>query len=220
MDKTIFIGKKTCEISFLFAFTFGILKILIGLQVIPYPQDLYWLSLPSLFISPAILITTICIDILVRKELRKWTNSAWILATINCIVIIMFYFSQPGLLNPKNLTWSTEPLEKFLFEQPLIPRTIHYYYYILLSTSSLMLAFAFRKIKIKWLFPSLLLHGLFIPFLFLSYLFPQFYWVLFGWLMMLAIVIFNLIKFFKILERKIQESPKGKSEVYPWLIDL
>ena len=123
--------------------------------------------------NAAILITAICIDILVRKELRKWTNSAWSLATINCIVIIMFYFSQPGLLNPKNLTWSTEPLEKFLFEQPLIPRTIHYYYYILLSTCSLMLAFALRKSEIKWLFPSLLLHGLFKPFLFLSYLFPS-----------------------------------------------
>ena len=220
MDKTIFIGKKTCEISFIFVFTFGILKILIGLQLIPYPQDLYWFSLPSLFVAPAFLITTICIDILVRKELRKWTNSAWILATINCIVIIMFYFSQPGLLNPENLKWSNRSLEKFVFEQPLIPRTIHHYSYILLSSSSLMLAFAFRKSKIKWLFPSLLLHGLFIPFLFLSYLFPQFYWMRFGWLMVLAIVIFNLNKFFKILDRKIKESPKGKLEVLPWLIDL
>ncbi len=219
MHETILMEKKTCKIAFVFAFTLGILKILIVLRLIPYPQDLYWLSLPSLFVTPTFLITTICIDILVRKELRKWTNTAWILATITLILILMFYFSQPGSLNPKNLKWSTQPIQKFLFEQPLNLRTIHYCYYILLSSSSFMLALAFRKSKIKWLFPSLLIHALLIPFLFLSYLFPQFYWVLFCWLIVFATVIFNLSKFFDLLKTKIKETRKGNIEVLPWMID-
>ena len=219
MRKVISIGKVSSAITTAVAVVYAMLLVLYRLHLIPHPANLYSLFLPSLLLTPAFLITTVCIDIVADKRSRKWTIAAWALATINCTMMMMLYGAAPGVFAPSHLNWETPGLVMIGCEHPFELMAMRYAVFLLSSASSLLLAFGFRNVSAGWFDRRLLINALLLPFFILSCIFPHFYYFLISaWLITFALATIEARNFFMIKERKLQKEENRNTSVIQWII--
>ena len=208
MKKVIYLGKRFSAISSVIAIPNGLLQILSAVRLIPHPGNLYLFFMPGLLLAPAFLITTMCFDIPAYDSSRKYIITSWILATINCTMLIMVFCSKPGVLNPSSFDWQTGSLGHLVFAHHTTPVMVKYASCILISASTFILAFAFRKRKAKWLFRSLLMNRLMLPLWVVSYIYPKYYFLASPWIVTFPFALFHITRFFTMEERKLQKKVK------------
>ena len=218
MLKTILVGKRASLAATIIAVSYGLLQILWGLQVIPYPGNLYWYFLPSFFLAPAFLMITVSLDILAPPNARVWTITAWLLATINCMMMIMIYSCEPGHLNPSHFNWHTGDIVVMLFEPHTKMISLQYAGGFLVNASTFILAFAFRNCNAKSFFRSLLINGLLLPLLILSYFCPQYYYLTFVSIVTFPLAMVHACRFFSNQKRELYEKQK-EAPCVEWLIE-
>lgn len=216
MRKIISVGKRSSAIATFITGAYGLLQILWGLHLVPYPGNLYWFFLPLLLLAPAFLIMTVCLDILAHENSRKWTMPAWALATINCMMMIMVYCSEPGHLDPSDFNWKTGDVGLFIFEQHSALLATKYAGFFLISAATFILAFAFRNSNAKWFFRSLLINGLQLPLLLISYFFPHYYYLASVGMITFPLATFHATRFFTMEARKLQKKEKRRAHLFKW----
>lgn len=215
MRKIISAGKRSSAIATVIAVAYGLLQMLYGLHIIPYPGNLYWFFLPLLLLAPAFLIMTVCLDILADENSRRWTMPAWGLATINCMMMIMIYGSQPGHLDPSHFNWKTGDMGLLIFKHHTTLLAMKYAGLFLISAATFILAFSFHA---KWFFRSLLLNGLVLPLLIVSYFFPDYYYLASVWMITFPLATFHATRFFTREEKKLQKKEKRMAQPVEWVI--
>jgi hypothetical protein len=217
MRKTISIGKVSSFVLLIIAVCYGLLQILSSLKLIHYPGNFYWFFAPSLLLAPAFLVTTVCFDILTPDRLRGWTITAWVLATIDCMMIVMVYFSQPGLLNPSHFNWKAADFNVTIFQHHTALIDVKYVHYFLISASTFVLTFGTRKRDIKFFSRGLLLNSLMITALVISYIYKDYYFLLFGWFFIFPFAVFPVNQFFILKQRKLNIGGNIKFPI-EWII--
>jgi len=218
MRKIISLGKRSSAIATLIAVAYGILQILFEFPVIPHAHNLSLYFLPLFLLAPAFLVVTVCLDILAPAKLRRWTIAAWGLATINCMMMIMVYCSQPGHLNPSHFNWETGGFNLLVFSHHTSLIAVKYASYLLMSASIFILAFPLRKCSSKWHFRSLLINGLLLPLVIISYFYPHYYYLSSVWLIIFPFTTFQTTSFFRIKERRLQKKEKSVTSPFEWVI--
>lgn len=218
MRKTISIGKVSSFVSLIIAVCYGLLQILSSLKLIHYPGNFYWFFAPSLLLAPAFLVTTVCFDILTPDRLRGWTITAWVLATIDCTMIVMVYFSQPGLLNPSHFNWKATDVNVTIFQHHTVLIEVKYVHYFLISVSTFVLSFGTRERDIKFFSRGLLLNSLMITALVISYIYRDYYFLLFGWFFIFPFAVSPINKFFILEQGKLNKGGKNIKFPIEWVI--
>lgn len=218
MRKTISIGKVSSFFCLIIAVSYGLLQILSSLKFIHYPGNFYWFFAPSLLLAPAFLLTTICFDILTPERLRGWTITAWALATIDCMMILMVYFSQPALLNPSHFNWKAADFSVVIFQHHTALVQVKYAHYFLISAATFVLSFGARERMVTFLSRALILSSLMITALVISYIYRDYYFLLFGWFFIFPFAIAAVNKYFNLEQRKLNETGKKIKLPVEWVI--
>ena len=218
MRKTISIGKVSSFVTVMIAVCYGLMQILSSLHFINYPGNFYWFFAPSLLLAPAFLVTTICFDILTPDRLRRWTITAWVLATIDCTLVLMVYFSQPGLLNPSHFNWKTADFSVMIFQHQTALIEVKYLHYFLISASAFVLSFGTRQRDVTFLSRGFLLSSLMITALVVSYIYRDYYFLLFGWFFIFPFAITPINKYFILELRKFNKIGKKMKFPIEWVI--
>jgi hypothetical protein len=218
MEKVIYIGKRFSAISFMIAIVIGLLQILSSVGLISHPWNLYLFFLPYLLLAPAFLITTICFDIPAHDSFRKCIITSWVLATMNCTMLIMAYCYQQRVLTASSFNWLTGSSGNLAFTHPAALVTVKYASCIFISASTFILAFAFRKRKARWLFRSLLMNGLMLPLLVVSYIYPKYYFLASAWIVTFPFALFHITRFFTNEEGKLQKKVNTIHHPLEWVI--
>ena len=97
------IGFWSSALSVIFGMAYSIPQILSTMKIIPHPQDLFWLFLPSLFLAPAFLLTMICLHYSASEDLKIWTAIGWSFAILYTIAVSIVYFTQLTVVLPLQL---------------------------------------------------------------------------------------------------------------------
>lgn len=202
MRKTISIGKISSVTNLVIIIFYYLLQILFVLKIVPGPGNSYWFVGPFILLAFAFLITTVCIDILVPETSRKWTVTAWALATVNCILLVMIVVSQPNLLHPAYVHTSAVHNSIVSMAHPSAIRTMKYTVCFLISASTFFLAFAFKQNKNQWLHRVLLVNGVTLPIACISFLFQAYQLLLSCWILIFSVTTILIYHFFTKEERK------------------
>ena len=94
------IGIWSATLSVIFGFGYSVPQILSEIKVIPHPQDLFWLFLPSLFLAPSFLIGMICLHYSTDLNLKVWTAIGVAFTVLYCADVSIVYFSQLTVVVP------------------------------------------------------------------------------------------------------------------------
>jgi len=191
------VGYWSALLSVIFGFGYSIPQILSTLKIIPHPQDLFWLFLPSLFLAPAFLVAMICLDFSVNSTLKIWTTIGWAFAAIYCTMVTLVYFSQLAVVLPQQFKGVADDKNLLLFESGTFLMSVDCLGYFFMSLSSFFAAFAFANSKHKWLYRGLLLNGSLMPLLVLAFFYPVFYYIGAVWMITFPLAMINAIKFFR-----------------------
>jgi hypothetical protein len=198
MDNTVkSIGFRSAILSLVFAAGYSIPQILSALKLIPHPQDLFWLFLPSLFLAPAFLLTVICLHYSVTPSLKIWTAIASSFAILYCMAVTIVYFTQLTVVLPAQLKGEINQAHVLIFEPRTFLMAVDCLGYFFMSLSTLFAAFAFKNTS-KWLYRGLLYNGLLLPVLVLAFFFPVFYYIGAVWMISFPLAMINALRFFKI----------------------
>ena len=188
-------GFITAILSVIFGFCYSIAQILSTAQIIPHPQDLFWLFLPSLFLAPSFLIAIICLHYAASASLKIWTNIGVAFAVIYCTDVSMVYFTQLTVIVPAQLKGQINEKSVLLFNPKTFFMAVDCLGYFFMSLSTLFTAFAFRKNT--WLYRGLLWNGALMPVLVLAFFYPTFYYIGALWMITFPLAMINAARFFR-----------------------
>ena len=189
------IGLWSATLSVIFGLGYSIPQILSELKVIPHPQDLFWLFLPSLFLAPVFLISMICLHYAADAGLKICTAIGAAFAILYCADVSMVYFTQLSVVVPAQLQGQVSEKQVLLFDRKTFLMAVDCLGYFFMSLSTFFAAFAFRKNK--WLYRGLLWNGALMPILVLAYFYPVFYYVGAVWMITFPLAMISAVKFFK-----------------------
>ena len=189
------VGFATAVLSVIFAVGYFIPQILSAAQIIPHPQDLFWLFLPSLFLAPSFLIAMICLHYAASASLKIWTNIAVAFAVIYCADVSIVYFTQLTVVLPSQLKGQVDEKNVLLFDKRTFLMAVDCLGYFFMSLSTLFAAFAFRKNT--WLYRGLVWNGALMPVLVLAFFYPTFYYIGALWMVTFPLAMINAAKFFR-----------------------
>jgi len=170
-------GFWSAILSLIFAIGYIIPQIFSTSGILPHPRDLFWLFLPSLFLAPAFVLTIICLHYVAPASLRIWTAIAWSFAVIYCSFVTLVYFVELTVVVPAQLKGATGRIDLLLFDRRTFMMAIDCLGYFFMSLSTFFAAFAFKNLRSKWLYRSLLLNGSLIPVLVLAFFYTVLYYV-------------------------------------------
>jgi hypothetical protein len=196
MNNVRSIGRWSAVLATLFAIGYSVPQIFSAAELIPHPQDLYWLFAPSLFLAPSFLITMICLDFSVAPNLKIWTTIGWAFAAIYCTMITLVYFTQVTVVLPGQMKGDIGNKNVLLFDRKTFLMAVDCLGYFFMSLSTFFAAFAFRSEKNKWLYRGLLWNGLLLPILILAFFYPAFYYAGAIWMITFPLAMINTVKFF------------------------
>ncbi len=188
-------GFITAILSVIFGFCYSIAQILSTAQIIPHPQDLFWLFLPSLFLAPSFLIAIICLHYAASASLKIWTNIGVAFAVLYCTDVSMVYFTQLTVIVPAQLKGQIDEKSVLLFNPKTFLMAVDCLGYFFMSLSTLFTAFAFRKNT--WLYRGLLWNGALMPVLVLAFFYPTFYYIGALWMITFPLAMINAARFFR-----------------------
>ena len=170
------IGYWAAILSLAFALGYVFAQILSWTKIITYPNDLFWLFLPSLFLAPAFLVTMICLHYKAAADLRIWSAIGTAFAVIYCTMATLTYFTQLGSIVPGVVQGVINESHPLIFKPRSFTMTIDCLGYFFMSLSTLFSAFAFKRTS-RGLFGWMVFNGtlilLFIP----AYFNPFLYYV-------------------------------------------
>ena len=198
MDKIKVIGRWSALLSLFFAIAYSVPQIFSELKLIPHPQDLVWLFLPSLFLAPAFLVTMICIHFFVDEDVKIWTAIATAFSILYTICATIVYFTQLTVIIPQLLRNEINETHVLAFHTKSFLMAIDCMGYFFMSISTVFAAFAFYKDKNnKWLYRGLLYNGLLLPVLILAFFYPVFYYIGALWMVTFPVAIIQVANLFK-----------------------
>ena len=189
-------GFWSAILSLIFAIGYIIPQIFSTSGILPHPRDLFWLFLPSLFLAPAFVLTIICLHYVAPASLRIWTAIAWSFAVIYCSFVTLVYFVELTVVVPAQLKGATGRIDLLLFDRRTFMMAIDCLGYFFMSLSTFFAAFAFKNLRSKWLYRSLLLNGSLIPVLVLAFFYPVFYYVGALWMITFPVAMINAARLF------------------------
>ena len=188
------VGFATAVLSLIFAVGYSIPQILSAAQIIPHPQDLFWLFLPSLFLAPSFLIAIVCLHYVASASLKIWTNIGVAFAVIYCADVTMVYFTQLAVILPSQLKGQLDKKNILLFDKATFLMAVDCLGYFFMSLSTFFCAFAFRKTT--WLYRGLLWNGALMPVFVLAFFYPAFYYIGALWMITFPFAMINAAGFF------------------------
>jgi hypothetical protein len=181
-----------------FACGYSVAQILSTAGIIPHPQDLFWLFLPSLFLAPAFLLTMICLHYVAEADQKIWTAIGIAFATVYSVCICIVYFSQLTVVIPLLLQSAIDETHVLAFVRKSFLMAVDCLGYFFMSLSMLFAAFAFRNNKSgKWLHRGLLWTGSLLPILVLGFFFPFYYYLGAIWMLLFPLAMINAASLFK-----------------------
>jgi hypothetical protein len=181
-----------------FACAYSVAQVLSTAGVLPHPQDLFWLFLPSLFLAPAFLMTMICIHYVVDTEQKIWTAIGISFGIVYVVCICLVYFSQLTVVIPLLLSSTIDETHVLAFVRKSFLMAVDCLGYFFMSLSMLFAAFAFRLDKSKrWLYRGLLWTGLLLPILVLAFFFPFYYYLGALWMILFPLATINAARIFR-----------------------
>ena len=189
------IGYWSATLSVIFGFGYSVPQILSTMKIIPHPQDLFWLFLPSLFLAPAFLIAMICLHYSAGKNFQVGTAIGAAFAILYCADVSIVYFTQLTVVVPAQLEGQINEKQVLLFDRRTFLMAVDCLGYFFMSLSTFFAAFAFKKTK--WLYRGLLWNGALMPVLVLAFFYPTFYYVGALWMITFPLAMINAAKFFK-----------------------
>ena len=189
------IGFRTAVLSVFLGLGYSVPQILSAAKIIPHPQDLFWLFLPSLFLAPVFLIAIICLHYAATASLRIWTAIGMCFAILYCADVTMVYFTQLTVIIPTELKGDLQEKQVLLFDRKTFLMAVDCLGYFFMSFSTFFAAFAFRNNK--WLYRGLLWNGALMPILVLAFFYPAFYYAGAVWMITFPLAMINAARFFK-----------------------
>jgi len=204
MRPEIHIGYWFSILSACFGFAYSIPQIFSTLKILPHPQDLVWLFVPSFFLAPCFLMAMICLHYVIGPELRVWTAISVAFAVIYAAFVTMVYFSQLTVVIPDLLAGRIDETHVLSFHSKSFLMAVDCLGYFFMSLSTLFAAGAFLGNKEnKWLYRGLLYNGLLLPILILAFFYPVFYYAGALWMITFPLAMLNAAGLFRNQRAKI-----------------
>src|SRR4030095_7807243 len=94
MFKLNSMGWWSAIISASLGIIYSVFQVFSSLQLIPHPQDLYWLFAPSLPLAPAFLVAMTCLHYYVDNKVKLFTAISVAFAILYCADVSLVYFTQ------------------------------------------------------------------------------------------------------------------------------
>jgi hypothetical protein len=141
------VGFWSAILSLVFAIGYSVPQILSAIKIIPHPQDLFWLFLPSLFLAPSFLLTMLCLHYSADNDLKIWTAIAWSFAILYCICATIVYFTQLTVVLPSELKGEIDKNNVLIFESRTFLMAVDCLGYFFMSFSTFFAALAFKKVN-------------------------------------------------------------------------
>ena len=188
-------GYWSSTLAVTFGLSYSVPQILSATKIIPHPQDLFWLFLPSLFLAPVFLIAMVCLHYSAHNRLQLWTAIGAAFALLYCADVSLVYFTQLSVVLPAQLKGEIHEKQVLVFDRRTFLVAVDCLGYFFMSLSTFFAAFAFKKNK--WLYRGLLWNGALMPVLVLAYFYPVFYYAGAVWMITFPLAMINAAKFFK-----------------------
>ena len=190
------IGYWAAILSILFGLGYVLAQLLSWVKIISYPNDLFWLFLPSLFLGPAFLVTMICLHYRAPLQVKIWSSIGTAFSIIYCTMATLTYFTQLGSIVPGLLSGEINETHPLIFKPRSFTMSIDCLGYFFMSLSTLFTAFAFRETEKKlygWMLFNGLLIFLFIP----AYFNPFLYYIGSVWAVSFSMCMIYTAKFMR-----------------------
>lgn len=170
------IGFWAAILSLVFGLGYVVAQFLSWLKIIIYPNDLFWLFLPSLFLAPAFLVTMICLHYKAPGGLRIWSAIGIAFAIVYCGFATLTYFTQLGSMVPGIVSGEIRDTHPLIFKPRSFTMSIDCLGYFFMCLSTLFTAFAFRE-TYKPLYAWMLFNGVLIILFIPAYFNPFLYYI-------------------------------------------
>lgn len=188
------LGYWSATAALFFALAYSVAQLVSTFKIIPHPQDLFWLFLPSLFLAPAFLLTMISLHYMADDNVSIWTTIGYTFAALYTFCACAVYFTQLTVVLPKELHGELDKNNVLIFESKTFLMAVDCLGYFFMSLSTLFAAFAFRPHK--WLYRGLLWNGALLPILILAFFYPVFYYIGAAWMFTFPVAMINAMRFF------------------------
>lgn len=99
-------------------FPYSVPRIFSKSKILPHPQDLPRLFLPSLFLAPCFLLVTICLHDILNTAGRIWAATGIAFAMVYTTCITNMYFSQWTVIIPDLLSGKIDETPIPAFHRP------------------------------------------------------------------------------------------------------
>lgn len=190
------IGYASAVLSFNFAIGYCIAQLLSTFSVLPHPHDLFWLFLPSLFLAPAYLVTTVCLHFITGHSLKVWTAIGISFAIVYCAFAALVYFTQLTVVVPDLLNGKIDESHVLAFKSRSFLMAVDCLGYFFMSLSSFFIAFAFQATH-KAFYWWMLANGLLIFILIPAFFNPFFYYIGAAWMITFPAAMLSAMKIFR-----------------------
>jgi hypothetical protein len=201
------IGFWSAVLSVFFAIGYCIAQLLSTSKILPYPHDMFWLFLPSLFLASTFVVAMVCLHYSVEANQKIWTALGVAFALLYAPLVSIVYFTQLTVVLPALLRGELNETHVLYFPGRSFLMAVDCLGYFFMSVSTLFAAFAFRKnSKSKWLYRSLLWNGILMPVLMLAFFYPVFYYVGAVWMFTFPLSMVNAAKYFTTKEMELNFS--------------
>ena len=208
------IGYWSATLSVFFAVAYSVSQLFSEFKLIPHPQDLIWLFLPSLFLAPAFLITMLCLHYSVHESVRIWTAIGLVFAILYSTCVTLVYFTQLTVVIPQLLNAEIDETHVLAFQHRSFLMAVDCLGYFFMSMSTLFAAFAFSKDESrKWLFRGLLYNGFLLPVLILAFFYPFFYYIGALWMITFPVAMIQAARLFQTNHQWKLHLKEGKYEI-------
>lgn len=191
------IGFWSAALSAAFALAYSVAQILSTSKILPYPHDMFWLFLPSLFLASVFVTTMVCLHYSVEENLKIWTALGIAFALMYAPLVSIVYFSQLTVVIPALLRGEINETHVLSFPGRTFLMAVDCLGYFFMSLATFFAAFAFKNNhETKWLYRGLLWNGLLMPVLVLAFFYPVFYYVGAIWIITFPLAMINATKYF------------------------
>ncbi|MDX1940892.1 MAG: hypothetical protein SFU99_10105 [Saprospiraceae bacterium] len=198
MNNAKTIGYWSAVISLLFALGYSVAQLLSTFKMLPHPQDLFWLFLPSLFLAPPFVVTMICLHYSVSENLKIWTAIGVAFAIMYGVLVDLVYFSQLTVVVPAQLRGEINETHVLIFGTKTFLMAVDCLGYFFMSLSTLFAAFAFRnQVNRKWLYRGMLYNGLLLPVIIFAFFYPLLYYIGALWMITFPLAMIQAIWLFQ-----------------------